>query len=76
MEQNLSYFSMRPNNQKTPNAASFSQMLIQGLHTSDYNMVNNLLNNPLHDEKIIFNTVERIPVKLITKLLQFVCFLL
>ena len=51
------------------NASSFSVLLLQGLHTNDLNLINDVLSKKV-DEKIMQNTVQRLPSGVIIEFLN------
>jgi len=55
----------------TPNAASFSQMLIQALHSNDENLLCELLFKS-HNEPVLKNTLKRVPNHLVLQLLNII----
>lgn len=55
-------------NSKVPKVNNVAQLLIQGLHSKDKTILRNVLNQK--DEQVIKNTIKRLPVAVLTPLIQ------
>lgn len=56
------------NGAKVPRVDNMAQLLVQGLHSKDKNIMRSVLSNP--DENVIKNTVKRLPMPVIVPLVQ------